>query len=120
MKPKSNIPDVCLILEGTYPYVSGGVSSWTHELIRMHEQLSFTLVSLVPTDTPTKLVYELPPNVVNLKTVRLQTMPIGEKLSASEEKTLFIQLEQSLRKLQSKASIKDLAEVIDALTPYRE
>ena len=24
--------DVCLVLEGTYPYVSGGVSAWVHDL----------------------------------------------------------------------------------------
>ena len=26
--------DVCLMLEGTYPFVSGGVSTWVHNLIR--------------------------------------------------------------------------------------
>ena len=25
--------DVCLVVEGTYPYVAGGVSSWLHALI---------------------------------------------------------------------------------------
>ena len=25
--------DICLILEGTYPYVTGGVSGWAHGLI---------------------------------------------------------------------------------------
>ena len=25
--------DVCLVLEGTYPYVKGGVSTWVHDLI---------------------------------------------------------------------------------------
>ena len=24
---------VCLLLEGTYPYVSGGVSTWVHQII---------------------------------------------------------------------------------------
>jgi len=112
--------DICLILEGTYPYVPGGVSSWTHELIRMHDNLTFTLVALVSADSPTKLVYDLPPNVVNLKTVRLQSMPAGSKLSSSEEKILFTNLEQSLRKLQSRANLDDLAGVIEALTPYRD
>ena len=26
--------DVCIIVEGSYPYVAGGVSSWVHDLIR--------------------------------------------------------------------------------------
>ena len=36
MKNKKNeIADVCLILEGTYPFVLGGVSSWVHDLIKL-------------------------------------------------------------------------------------
>ncbi|HCO91849.1 MAG TPA: hypothetical protein DIT40_12840, partial [Alphaproteobacteria bacterium] len=27
--------DVCLLLEGTYPYVTGGVSNWVHDVIGM-------------------------------------------------------------------------------------
>ena len=27
------VADVGLLLEGTYPYVSGGVSSWVHQII---------------------------------------------------------------------------------------
>ncbi len=28
MSDRADIADVCLLLEGTYPYASGGVSSW--------------------------------------------------------------------------------------------
>ena len=37
------LPDVCLILEGTYPFVRGGVSSWVHNLILGLPQVRFTL-----------------------------------------------------------------------------
>ncbi|MGE3624057.1 MAG: GT4 family glycosyltransferase PelF [Bdellovibrionales bacterium] len=111
--------DICLILEGTYPYVSGGVSSWTHELIKMHPDLTFTLVALVSPNAPTNKVYELPPNVVNLKTLRLQNLPEGKRLSPSDEKALFVKLEAALRKLQSRATISDLADVIGCLAPLR-
>ena len=117
--PPKKIPDVCLILEGTYPYVAGGVSSWTHELIKMHSHLTFTLVALVSRNAPTDLVYDLPANVVNLKTVRLQELPPGQRLSGSEERILFAKLEESLRRLQSRAHIDDLAGVDEALTPFR-
>ena len=33
-RPTTGTVDVCLIVEGAYPYVSGGVSSWVHGLIR--------------------------------------------------------------------------------------
>lgn len=40
--------DVCLVLEGTYPYVSGGVSTWVHDLIRSLPELRFALVHIGP------------------------------------------------------------------------
>ena len=44
--------DVCLILEGTYPFVAGGVSSWTHDLIRGLPEIRFHLLTLLaPTAT---------------------------------------------------------------------
>ena len=38
--------DVTLLLEGTYPYVSGGVSSWVHQIIRGLPEIKFSLVFL--------------------------------------------------------------------------
>jgi glycosyltransferase involved in cell wall biosynthesis len=119
MIPEAAPSDICLILEGTYPYVSGGVSSWTHELIKMQSHLKFSLVTLVPANAPTAMLYELPPNVVSLKTLFLQELPEGQKLSSGEEKELCAKLEPSLRKLQSQATLGDLKELIDVLAPWR-
>lgn len=38
------IADVGLLLEGTYPYVSGGVSSWVHQIINGFPDLTFALL----------------------------------------------------------------------------
>jgi glycosyltransferase involved in cell wall biosynthesis len=119
MLPESAPADVCLILEGTYPYVSGGVSSWTHELIKMQGHLKFSLVALVSPQALTTRLYDLPSNVVSLKTLRLQVLPPGEKLSSAEEKALCDKLEPCLRKLQSVATLPDLQEVIEILKPWR-
>ena len=62
--------DVCLILEGTYPYVSGGLSSWTHDLIRMQDHLRFSLLTIMPPGFEGRAVYELPRNVVEVHQVR--------------------------------------------------
>ena len=43
---KSQHADICLILEGTYPFVSGGVSNWVSELIRVFPQYSFAVIFL--------------------------------------------------------------------------
>ena len=61
---------VCLLTEGTYPYVRGGVSTWCHELIRGFPAIDFVVYALVsnPTTTPE---YELPPNVSRVLTIPL-------------------------------------------------
>jgi hypothetical protein len=33
MNAIAGIADVCMLLEGTYPYVRGGVSSWVHHIL---------------------------------------------------------------------------------------
>jgi glycosyltransferase involved in cell wall biosynthesis len=73
--------DVCLILEGTYPYVTGGVSGWTHALIMEQAHLSFHLLAIVPRDGDLELKYNLPSNVIGLTTVRLNDLPDGSEIS---------------------------------------
>jgi len=111
--------DVCLILEGTYPYVSGGVSSWTHELIKTHDHLTFALISLVSQNAPRKILYDIPSNVIDLRTLELQDTPEGEELSESDERTLCERIEPYLFKLQSQATLGDLEELIILLKPWQ-
>jgi hypothetical protein len=35
--------DIGLLLEGTYPYVSGGVSSWVNQIIKGFPEYTFAL-----------------------------------------------------------------------------
>lgn len=60
--------DIGLLLEGTYPYVSGGVSSWVHQIIRGFPEYTFALIFIGsrPEDY-TGLKYILPDNVVHLE-----------------------------------------------------
>ena len=44
--------DVCLILEGTYPYITGGVSSCVHQLIEETPHLTYTIVYIGPKKDP--------------------------------------------------------------------
>lgn len=59
--------DICLVLEGTYPYVKGGVSTWVHDLIRGLPDLRFDVVHIGPVrGAYARTHYVLPPNVVAL------------------------------------------------------
>lgn len=56
--------DVCLILEGTYPYATGGVSSWVHSLITELPGIDFSLIHLfVDEGKSRRIKFELPPNL---------------------------------------------------------
>ena len=64
--------DVCLIVEGCYPYVPGGVSGWIDWLIRTQTETSFQVVALWPKPTRQAPRYALPPNVTALHHLWLQ------------------------------------------------
>jgi glycosyltransferase involved in cell wall biosynthesis len=40
------VADVCLLVEGTYPYVAGGVSAWVHDIINGHPDLRFSIFNI--------------------------------------------------------------------------
>lgn len=56
-----------LVLEGSYPYVSGGVSSWTQTLIEEMPEVEFQIISIQPTvKRPEDMKYVLPKNVTGI------------------------------------------------------
>lgn len=60
--------DVLILLEGTYPYVRGGVSSWVHQMIRGLPEYKFELLFIGGSRKHYgELQYELPDNVTDLK-----------------------------------------------------
>ncbi|HCU24239.1 MAG TPA: group 1 glycosyl transferase [Deltaproteobacteria bacterium] len=65
--------DVCLLLEGTYPFVAGGVSTWVSQLIGAMRDLNFGIVFITSHSDPTRQYkYEIPENVTYFKEVYLQ------------------------------------------------
>lgn len=67
LKP-GQVADVGLLLEGTYPYVSGGVSSWMHQIVTSLGELTFALVFIGGSrDGYGEPRFRLPPNVVHVE-----------------------------------------------------
>ncbi|EKD41636.1 MAG: glycosyl transferase group 1, partial [uncultured bacterium] len=57
--------DVLLLLEGSYPYVSGGVATWVHQLVTSMKDLRFGIVSITAAPDPTRTPkYEMPGHVI--------------------------------------------------------
>jgi polysaccharide biosynthesis protein PelF len=73
MKPQlQRKPDVCLLLEGTYPYVSGGVSTWVHQTITALPDIQFSLFFIGSSrETGVKYKYTLPSNIIAIEEVYL-------------------------------------------------
>jgi len=70
--------DVCLLLEGTYPFVRGGVSSWVHQIISGLPELTFSLVFIGSRRADyAERKYTLPENVAHLETHYLEDAYAG-------------------------------------------
>ena len=88
------LADVCLILEGTYPFVTGGVSSWTHQLITHLPEIRFHLYCLIAEREPGPWRFPRPDNVVGVTTLSLGGAAEvlegeGRMLESEEEKALI-------------------------------
>ncbi|MCF2616394.1 GT4 family glycosyltransferase PelF [Oscillibacter valericigenes] len=63
---------ICVILEGCYPYVTGGVSSWIHQYIQAMPQHEFVVWAIgASSDSQGQFKYTLPDNVVEVKEIFL-------------------------------------------------
>lgn len=112
--------DICLILEGTYPYVPGGVSAWTHDLIQKHSELSFHIVCILPRDDEPEMRYELPRNVKGITKIHLQRLDAGADLPKAQKEDIFDRLRAPLINLTTgTASLSDFQELMQAVKPYQ-
>ena len=74
--PPGGTADVGLLLEGTYPYVSGGVSNWVHEIISGLPELTFGAIFLgASPETYGPIRYQLPRNLLHVETHYLMAPP---------------------------------------------
>jgi glycosyltransferase involved in cell wall biosynthesis len=67
--PGSPVADIALLLEGTYPYVRGGVSSWVHQIIAGLAEFKFAVIFIGGEQEmygPPQ--YQFPSNVTHVET----------------------------------------------------
>ncbi len=111
--------DIELVLEGSYPYVTGGVSSWVHDLIRGLPQYRFGLIHLAARrEDERQLKYQLPANVGYLQNLYLHDPvflePDTETVSL-ERQPFFQQLFQLHQQAQTR-NITSFSPVLRELT----
>lgn len=78
---------VCLVAEGCYPYVVGGVSSWIHSIVQSFPNVEFILLTIVANRTLRgKFVYDLPENLTEVYEVYLDDVDWVRKKRGSRSK----------------------------------
>lgn len=74
MQPEA---DVCLIVEGGYPYVLGGVGSWLDALVRASPDFTFHIVAIGISSQPRQPKYETADNIVGQTDILLDVCSAG-------------------------------------------
>ena len=108
MRPKPS-PDICLLLEGTYPYVSGGVSTWVHQIITALPDLTFCVFFIGSEKSDyAKFKYDPPPNVLSVEEIYLHEAPVKQrKKSAANPAAVHHALRQLLAHLPTDPAAAD-------------
>ena len=108
---------VWLLLEGTYPYVRGGVSSWVHQIILGLPEVHFDIVFIGGSrkhyDKP---LYELPPNVGEVKMYYLEdSWNVPQGRTRRRAKKLFARSDALHERFKCPhgASSEELAELLE-------
>lgn len=83
----------CLILEGSYPYISGGVSSWMHNYIKAMPEQEFVLWLIgASDDIRNQFCYDIPANVVEIHQIFLED---ALKISSARKKRISFTTQES-------------------------
>lgn len=65
---------ICMIAEGSYPYITGGVSSWINMIIRAMPEMEFIIFAIAPEEKMRGIFkYEIPSNVIEIHEVFLDS-----------------------------------------------
>jgi polysaccharide biosynthesis protein PelF len=109
------IADVCLIVEGAYPFVAGGVSTWIDGQIRRHPSLRFCVVAILPEPPAPAPKYGRPPNLETLYHLYLGQYQRGYRtinIGSAERMRLFAAVDVFLRS----GGLSELAQINRLIT----
>lgn len=106
--------DVLLILEGTYPYVAGGVSSWVHGLISDLPELRFGILYLAPSWEGRTRKYSLPPNLEYIQEISALDLTAGWAADRPIPARMWEVLESFQEGLQD-GHVQNFAEIYELL-----
>jgi polysaccharide biosynthesis protein PelF len=83
-KPDPAKKTICIIAEGSYPYITGGVSSWIQDMISGLSNFNF-IVLAITADEDNELKYKFPDNVISIENRILTGKQEGKKKKINKE-----------------------------------
>lgn len=113
--PRAASADIGLLLEGTYPYIGGGVSAWVDQIIRAFPERSFALAFIGSRGADYREPrYRLPDNVVHLETCFIHDpAPARKARSMGGAARMRARLEQVHEKMRSRQTHGQAAALAD-------
>jgi glycosyltransferase involved in cell wall biosynthesis len=114
------VVDVCLLSEGSYPYLKGGVSMWMHELMLMHPHLTFHVVSIIPENMERKNRFEPAPENLKGITDIIINFTTEESSRRFPSEVLAIIKENFSKFALGEGSYEQFVQMIHALEPHKE
>jgi len=110
--------DICMVCEGSYPYLLGGVSEWVHQLIESQKELTFHILSVAPPHPDLTIRYKLPSNVVGHTTYIVQELHKGARSFHSPEK-LWETLEATIEGMISSPTFEKFSPLLELFEKER-
>jgi polysaccharide biosynthesis protein PelF len=111
--------DVCIVVEGCYPYVPGGVSAWIDWLIKSQPQLSFSVVTLWPRQQTIAPRYSPPPNLKSIHHLYLQSFGARPSASVRTSDAALQSLSAALTALMTEGGTSALQRTMSELSRAR-
>lgn len=106
--------DVCILVEGCYPFVAGGVASWLDWLMRKQPDLTFGVVAIMADERPRQSKYPAPPN---LKYVKVLPLARNVRRAALFQPVLDVEsLAVSFRRVLVSGDLNAFAHIVQVLT----
>lgn len=91
---------VCIVAEGCYPYVVGGVSGWIHSMVNAFPNVEFVILSLIVNrEQSGKFAYTLPENVTAVYEAYLDDLDWGTRSKSISRTKLDTDQYRALRSL---------------------
>ncbi len=117
----SAMADICLILEGTYPYITGGVSSWIHDIITNLDDFTFDIIAILPSKNYVReYKFKIPPNVNTINNLYLNEInDESNKISSSIKNQNFFNELSACFIGQKELKLNELSSIVNIFDKYK-